>query len=186
MNLLTTVSKLAYRIFTIPASILVTLVYVWFIVSVMPEQSLQSAEYAGDWGAPDRHFFYTPDELYAEISGWSEAGRDHYINFRLGLDILWALAYTGFLCGWISVLLNSTVPSGDPERLLNLFPLITLVADYSENFLGIWLVANSATRMDAVAWLATGITGGKWMTLVMAHGILIYAVIRAWRHKYGR
>jgi hypothetical protein len=175
MKILTTCSNLFYRLFNVWTALAVTAIYIWFIATVMPQQSLDSAAYSGEWGAPDRHLFYTPDELYAEISRWDESGRDDYINFRLGLDIVWALAYTGFLVGWISLLLGQVWPPGHPARLLNTFPLITLLADYSENGLGIWLVANADIRMDMLAWLATLMTAGKWISLVLAHGILVYA-----------
>ena len=176
MRILTAVSKLFYGVFNIWTALAVTAVYGWFISTVMPQQSLDSAAYASTWGAPDRHFFYTPDELYTEIPNWDDAGRHDYISFRLGLDIIWALAYTGFLVGWISLLLQRIWPSDHPGRLLNIFPLIALLADYCENGLGIWLVANADIRMDAIAWLAALISATKWSALILAHVILIFAV----------
>ena len=153
------------------------------MATVMPQQSLESSVYAGEWGAPDRHLFYTPDELYAEISRWSEEGRQHYIDFRLGLDIIWALAYTGFLCMWISILMNKARLRETDLQNLNAFPLITLVCDYGENFLGILLVSNASVRMEAIALTAALLTSLKWITLVAAHIILIWAAYRAWRAR---
>ena len=158
MKSLTALSNGCYRISSVTTAIVATLIYGWFIATVMPQQSADSQEYAGEWGAPDRHLFYTPDELYSEISTWDQDGRSDYINFRLGLDILWALAYTAFLVGWISVPLRYAFPDEDPRRLLNVFPFITLLCDYSENALGILLVANADDRMDMVAWVAASCT----------------------------
>ncbi|MGI9291582.1 MAG: hypothetical protein ACR2QG_09955 [Gammaproteobacteria bacterium] len=183
MQFLNYVSNLLYRASSIPVALIVTLIYIGFMVSVMPQQSIESSTYAGAWGAPDRHFFYTPDQLYAEISGWSQEGRSHYINFRLGLDIIWALAYTGFLCSWISILLSAGGLPVSHSKLFNAFPLATLVCDYGENFLGIVLVANATNRMDTLAWAATLLTSMKWLTLVVAHLILIWAGLRAWQAR---
>ena len=143
MQILTALSNGCYRISSVTTAIVATLIYGWFIATVMPQQSADSEVYAGEWGAPDRHLFYTPDELYSEIPNWDQDGRNDYIGFRLGLDIFWALAYTAFLTGWISVALRYAFPGDDPRRLLNAFPIITLLCDYGENALGIWLVANA-------------------------------------------
>jgi hypothetical protein len=176
MKLLRALSNGCYRISSVATAIAATLIYGWFIATVMPQQSADSQVYAGDWGAPDRHLFYTPDELYGEISNWDQDGRSDYISFRLGLDILWALAYTSFLVGWISVALRYSFASGDPRRLLNTFPFITLVCDYSENALGILLVANADNRLDMFAWIAASTTSVKWISLVLAHIVLVYAM----------
>ena len=176
MSILHKISELLYSLSSVWTAIAATLVYGFFIATVMPAQSNDSAAYAGDWGAPDRHLFYTPDELYASITTWGEAGRSDYISFRLGLDIIWALAYTGFLVGWISCALRYAFIANAWQRLLNTWPLLTLCSDYAENLLGILLVANYNTRMDSIAWLASGMSALKWVSLVLAHGILIYAL----------
>jgi hypothetical protein len=183
MPILHKISDLLYRLSSVWTALGATLIYGFFIATVMPAQSADSASYAGDWGSPDRHLFYTPDELYASITTWGDAGRDDYISFRLGLDILWALAYTGFLVGWISCALRYAFAETDWRRLLNLWPLITLCSDYAENALGILLVANYSTRLDFFALLATSTSALKWVSLVIAHGILIYALGKAVQKK---
>ena len=183
MAILYKISNLLYRLSSLWTAIAITLIYSFFIATVMPSQSADSAAYAGDWGAPDGHLFYTPDELYASISTWGEAGRDDYISFRLGLDILWALAYTGFLVSWISCALRYSFYDTDSRRLLNLWPLITLFSDYAENALGILLVTNYNTQLNFIAWLAASTSAIKWVSLVLAHGILLYALGHALRKK---
>lgn len=152
----------------------------------MPEQSAQSFSYAGDWGAPDRHFFYTPDELYTAISTWGEAGRKDYIRFRLGADIVWAIAYTGFLIIWISCGLRYAATSAAPPSRANTVPLITLVADYLENTLGIILTSAYPERLDTLAWMAAMTTGTKWTTLGLSHVILLVAIVLAIRCRLRR
>lgn len=164
--------------------VLATLVYGFFLATIMPAQSAASRAYAGDWGAPDRHLFYAPDDFYREVATWGEAGRQDYIDFRLGLDIAWALTYTAFLVTVTSAAARRAFPAGDRRRLLNLGPLVPLLCDYGENALGILLVARWTTRLDGLAWLATGITGLKWVSLVVAHLLMLYALaaaLRVWR-----
>jgi hypothetical protein len=152
----------------------------------MPEQSAHSYTYAGEWGAPDRHFFYTPDELYAAVSLWGDAGRDDYISFRLGADIVWALAYTGFLVVWISWALRHAAPVGAGLSRVNTFPLLTMAADYLENTLGIILVSAYPDRLDALAWLAALTTSFKWATLGISHLVLLAAIVLAIRYRLRR
>ena len=156
-------------------------VYGFFLATVMPGQAEDSRAYAGDWGGPDRHLFYTPDELYTHIPRWPEAGRRDYIEFRLGWDIGWALAYTAFLVISTSLALRRAFPPGHPQRRLNLATLVPGLLDLAENAVGIVLVANADTRLDALAWLAATLTGAKWITLVLAHLVLLYALVRALR-----
>jgi hypothetical protein len=156
-------------------------VYGLFLATVMPQQAADSRRYAGEWGAPDRHVFYTPEVLYRHLPAWPEAGRQDYIRFRLSWDIAWAAAYTAFLVIATSLALGRAFAAGHPQRLLNLPALVPGLLDLAENAAGIVLVANADTRLDALAWLAAGLTAAKWTTLVLAHLVLVYALLRAMR-----
>lgn len=164
------------------------LLYGFFLSTVMPGQARDSQAYAGDWGGPDQHLFYTPGELYRHIPAWPAAGRSDYIEFRLGWDIGWAFTYTAFLFIATSLALRRAYPAGHTRRLLNLPALIPGLLDLAENAVGIVLVANADTRLDLLAWFAASLTSAKWITLVLAHLVLLYAAgaallasIRSWR-----
>jgi hypothetical protein len=159
---------------------------VFFLATVMPAQSAAGRAYENAWGTPDRHLVYSPDEFYTAVATWGAAGRQDYIDFRLGLDIVWAFAYTAFLVFAIGCAARVAFGRGDRRRLLNLAPLPTIVLDYAENATGIFLVGAFPVRHDATAWLATAMTAGKWLTLVAAHGVLAYAVVMAVRARRGR
>jgi len=176
---LTTLSDGLHRLSKIWTLLAATALYAFFLTSVMPQQAQESATYTDAWGAPDRQFFYTPDQLYTHIPNWPEAGRQDYIQFRLGWDIGWALAYTLWLVSATSLALRGAFPAGHSQRLLNLPALLPGLLDLCENVAGIVLVANADTRLDALAWLGSTLTASKWVTLVLAHGILIYALIAA-------
>lgn len=163
-----------------------TACYLYFLATIMPAQSAASRVYAGEWGAPDRHLFYTPAELYAAVATWGAAGRHDYIDFRLGLDIAWAIAYTSFLVFAIGCAGRIAFGRHDRRRLLILAPLVTMLLDYTENAAGIFLVTAFPARHDAIAWLAALVTAGKWLTLVFAHGVLGYALVAAMRAKWRR
>ncbi len=177
--MLLTLSRLLDRLSSIVTIVLAILVYGYFLSTIMPAESAASMDYAGEWGSPDRHFLYTPDELYEQLAGWGDEGRARYISFRLGLDIVWALAYTAFLVTITSVALRRAFAADDARRKLNLAPLIPLLSDYSENALGIWLVSSYPDRMDGVAQVTSWVTALKWTSLGVAHGVMIYALVAA-------
>ena len=129
--MLSTLSHVFDRLSSVLTIVLAILVYGYFLSTIMPAESAASMGYAGEWGSPDRQFLYTPDELYEQLAGWGDEGRARYVSFRLGLDILWALAYTAFLVTITSVALRRAFGSEDVRRQLNLAPLIPLLADYA-------------------------------------------------------
>ncbi|MCK6371180.1 MAG: hypothetical protein L6Q83_07615 [Gammaproteobacteria bacterium] len=174
MGLLNRISAFFYRLTSAWTLLAVTAVYAVFLTTVMPQQSATSRAYAGEWGAPDRQFFYTPDVLHQQLDRWSEAGRRDYIEFRLGLDIGWALTYTGFLVLAIGCAVRAGGPASARRRLLNLTPLPALFCDLAENALGIFLVAALPARHEALAWVAAFTTSAKWLTLAAAHLVLLY------------
>jgi hypothetical protein len=175
------ISKRLYSCSSWVSVLAATLLYGLFISQVMAPHAIEMRSFAGEWGAPDGHLLYTPKELYEHISAWTAAGRKHYVNFRLGLDPLWALTYTAFLVTLSSVALRRGTADGDPRRRLNLVPLIPLAADLLENGLGIVLVSCLPTRLNWLAALMGAVSFTKWISLVIAHLVLVYALVLAGR-----
>jgi len=165
---------------------LAVVIYAFYLTSVMPAQSIASQVYAGSWGGPDRHFYYTPDELYAQVATWGASGRQQYIRFRLGLDIGFALTYAAFLITITSVAARRAWPGVARRRRLALVALVPMACDLLENALGIGLVAAFPARLDAVAWLTTSVTALKWVSLVAAHLVMVYALGTACRSAARR
>ena len=157
-----------------------------FLGWVMVPESETVRVYAGDWGSPDGHWFYTPDELYGEISRWGDAGRAHYVEFRVGLDPVWALVYTAFLITITSVALRGAFPADDRRRGLNVFALLPMLADIAENVIGIVLIRAWPERLDGLAWFAATVSGFKWCTLAIAHVIMLYALAAALAARVGQ
>ena len=163
--------------FSSPVTIVLSIVlYGVFLFFVMVPESETVATFAGDWGSPDGHWFYTPDELYREISTWGEAGRAHYVDFRLGLDPVWAFAYTAFLITITSVALRRAFKPSNWQHQLNIFALIPMLADLTENALGIILVSSYPDRIETLAWITASVSSLKWLTLTIAHLIMLYAL----------
>ena len=172
-------SQVLYRLSSWQTILISTLIYAAFLAGVMIPHGAEMQSFAGDWGAPDGHLFYTPEILYAHVATWGDAGRQHYIDFRLGLDPFWALTYTAFLVTITSVALRRAIAADDRRRLLNLLPLAPMVADLTENMLGIIVITGYPARMDALVWLTASVSCFKWLSLGLAHLFMLYAVVLA-------
>ncbi len=170
-------SNRLYRYSSWRSVLAVTLLYAFFLSQVMVPHAAEMRSFAGDWGAPDGHLFYSPAELYAHVDTWGAAGRNHYVRFRLGLDPLWAFSYTAFLVTLISVALRRAIPASDLRRRLNLVPLIPMCADLLENALGIIIVGAIPARLDWLAALLGAVSFGKWASLAIAHLLLLYSLL---------
>jgi hypothetical protein len=172
-------SNLLYRLSSWRTILLAVLIYALFLSRVMVPHAAEMQGFAGDWGAPDGHFLYTPDELYGQVATWGDAGRRHYVKFRLGLDPLWALTYTAFLITITSVALRRAFAKDDARRRLNVFPLLPMCADLLENGLGIAIMLAWPERLNWLAWLTTTTSSVKWLTLSVAHVVMLYALAAA-------
>ena len=170
------ISDWLYRCSSWQTIVVAILVYAFFMSAVMIPHAEDMRAFAGDWGAPDGHLFYTPTELYAQISTWGDAGRNHYVSFRLGLDPVWALAYTSFLITITSVALRRATQPDDRRRLLNITPLIPMSADLAENLMGIALMSAYPNKLEWLAWLTATTSCFKWVTLGLAHLLMLYAL----------
>jgi hypothetical protein len=179
-------SERLYRYSSWWSMLLAALLYGFFLSQVMVPHAATMQSFAGDWGAPDGHLFYTANELYTQIGTWSAEGRDHYVHFRLSLDPLWALTYTALLVTLISVALRRATKANDARRRLNLLPLVPMCADLLENTLGIILVTLSPERHDGLATLMGTVSLFKWVTLVFAHLVLLYALLLLGRAALSR
>jgi hypothetical protein len=177
--LLAKLSNFLYKASSWQMILIATAVYAAFLAGVMIPHGAEMQSFAGDWGAPDGHLFYTPEILYSHLATWGDAGRQHYIDFRLGLDPVWALTYTAFLVTVISVALRRATPTNDHRRAFNLWPLAPMLADLAENLLGVIIVASYPERLDWLVWLTASVSCFKWLSLVLAHLLMIYALVIA-------
>jgi len=126
-----------------------------------------------------KYLLYTPGDFYGQLDAYGEAGRQAFVNYRLLQATLWLLTLGSFLALATSALLKSFVPPASAVRQLNLVALMPSLFDFLENKLQIVLVLLYPQRFDGLAVLAAGFTAIKWITLLAAFIILLYAIVRA-------
>jgi len=139
---------------------------------ILPAASARIEPWAGDAGALDLLFFYTPDKAYSLISAYGEPGRGFYRNFELTIDILYPVVYALFLSLLISWLFQRGFSPESPIQRMNVAPLGAWGFDLLENLGIVWMLETYPSASASLAWTTALCTMGKWI-FVGASMILI-------------
>ena len=106
----------------------------------------------------DTWFGYTPEKVFGVIDALKAEGRRQYALSEVTLDLLYPLVYNGLL----AVLLGLSAPAAFPGTWLATWlprlPLMSLLADYSENICIVILLKGYPRQPAALARLASAIT----------------------------
>jgi hypothetical protein len=149
--------------------------FLGFILFVLPQESLESAE-LGLVMSPDTSFFYTREELFEIAESYGEEGRNIYIEKRFSFDVVWPLAYGFFLV----VFIQYGVEKGKLSRLryAYLIPIGAVLLDYLENIMTSVVMYRYPLRTFLIGDLAGIMTSLKWITLSFAFVLLVILFIR--------
>lgn len=140
-----------------------TVLFILFLVFVLPAQADQAQTYSAQTGSPDTSFFYSRQQLFDMAEDYGEAGRQAYVQARFSFDLIFPLVYTFFLITSISWLLRRSAQKQSIDRRVNLLPAGALILDVLENICAAAVMAAYPTRLPVFAWLATVFTPLKWL-----------------------
>ncbi len=138
-------------------------VFVLFMVFVLPAQAAKADETAQGAGSPDTSFFYSPGALFDMAEAYGQDGRQEYIRARFTFDLIYPLVYGSFLALTISWFLKGALEPGNRWRMLNLVPVLGIMFDYLENIAASLVMGLYPTRIPLFAILASGLTPLKWI-----------------------
>jgi len=182
-------SKLSQSIYSVTNKytvLLITALFCMYVFWILPN-SADVDRIIGTGAALIVPFFkyllYTPGDFYGQLDVYGEAGRQAFIDYRLVSATLWLLTLGGFLTITTSAALRYFSAADSRLRMLNLVALLPSLFDFLENKLQIVLVLLYPQRFDGLAILAAGFTAIKWITLLAAFMILLYALMRALTRK---
>ncbi len=169
------ISTWLYRISSSYLAIISTVIFMLFLILVMPDQTAQAALYSAEAGAPDTTVFYSVDNLLHMAESYGEQGRQAYIHARFTFDLAFPLVYTFFLAVCTSWMLDRLRLSGNNWRLLNLLPLAAMVFDFLENSCTAIVMAAYPHGRPLAAQLAVIFTPMKWLFVAAAFVLLVVA-----------
>ena len=130
-------------------------------------------------GPLDLKFFYTPDEAYALVESYGEAGRAAYRIFDLTADIVHPIAYTLFFGLLLSVVFQRAFSSDNMFQKFNIAPAISWLFDMLENIGVVTMLSIFPSKLSIVAWLTTVSTSIKWTFFLLTIGLLLFGLVRA-------
>ncbi len=169
---------------TSKVTLLSLVVFVLFMVFILPDQSAKAAFYTNGIGSPDTSLFYTADQLYQFAEQYGAAGRSAYIRARFTFDIAWPIAYTLFLVTAISWLSKQIHTQNKLWQKLNLIPFLGFGFDLFENASSALVMVRYPASTPFIAHLAGWFTLLKWFFIAVSFFFLILLLIRYISQKF--
>lgn len=177
-------SSWLYKVSTGWVALLGFVVFLIFMVFVLPAQAAGADTFSGETGSPDMSFFYSPQELYKMAEAYGEGGRQAYIQARFTFDLIWPLAYTFFFGTAISWTFAVVFPPDSRWRWANLVPFGALVFDYLENLSTSLVMYRYPATGGVMAFFAPIFTvlkwilvGGSFVLLVFGFAVMIWQFV---------
>ena len=146
--------------------IISTIVFVLFMIVVLPRVSAYTEDVTGSSNSPDTSLIYSSDDLFDIAETYGQVGRNAYIILRLTFDVIWPIVYFMFLASLTGFLLQKLDVKKE-YKLLILLPLFGLIFDYLENIASVVVMykypiemlffANSAPVMTLLKWIFIGL-----------------------------
>ena len=158
-------------------TIIALVVFLVFMVLVLPDQASKAQTYSEGTGSPDTSFYYTAKELYQFAEEYGSEGRREYVRARFSFDVIWPLVYTFFLCTSISWVFSKFTPGGVAWRRVNLAPVIGLLLDFAENISTSVVMIRYPNPTIVLADVAAVFTLMKWIFVNGSFILLLIGVV---------
>lgn len=179
-------SKGLYDKVSLKVLIISIIIFIAFMIVVLPMVSDYTMEKIGDYASPDMSFFYSASDLYDMADEYGEDGRNAYILMRFTHDLVWPLVYLFFLAAAITWFLKPLMHK-TPLIYLNLLPFIGALFDYLENIGAVIVMARYPSVTPVIAEVTPVFSVIKWSVLgisfVVLFLVIIYRIIRIVKAK---
>lgn len=178
-------SQALYRLSSGPVTLAALVVFILFMVFVLPSQAQKADAASGGAGSPDTSYFYSSADLAQMAEAHGEEGRAAYVYARFTFDLVFPVVYLAFLVTSISWLLNKALPEpGNVWRLLNLFPVLGAFFDYCENIAAAVFMMKYPSPAPIAGFTAPIFTLIKWFFVDGSFIVLLLAGVMAlWRMR---
>ena len=127
----------------------------------------------------DLMFFYTPEQAFAMIDKYGEAGRSIYWKIELTADIIYPIIYTLFFGLLMSWLFQRGFTSNSPMQKWNVMPVGGWLFDMLENAGIVSMLAMYPARPEFLAWLTMIFGTLKWAFALISIVLILVALVRA-------
>ena len=155
----------------------VTVVFVLFMIFVLPDQAAKAEVYSGEAGSPDLSFFYAPEDVFKMAEAYGEEGRAAYVYARFTFDLIFPMVYGAFMLVGGSWALAQVLPVGSRWRWLNLVPFLGVLFDLAENISASVVMAGYPARRALAARLLVIFTPIKFVFVYGSLGLVLVGFV---------
>jgi hypothetical protein len=124
-------------------------------------------------------FFYTPEEAFAMIDKYGEAGRSIYWKIELTADIIYPITYTLFFGLLMSWLFQRGFKSNHQIQKWNVMPVGGWFFDMLENVGIVSMLSMYPAKPAFLAWLTMIFGSLKWAFAAVSIVLILIGLIRA-------
>ena len=163
------------RISSFPVLVLALILFMSFILYVLPSHKAGSAKFMGDAGTPDLKFFPTPETIYQIAETYGEKGREKYIISKFTIDAAWPFVFTLLYLVFINLSLGYVY--GAKGSNVSIFAFATLSFDYIENILAAVVMSVYPSRLDFLTWVLSFTTCLKWISMGLVSFLFFYGLL---------
>ena len=164
-----------YRFFSVKVIVISVIVFVLFMVFVLPAASDYAQSISGSSDSPDTSLIYSADDLYEMAQSFGPQGRRSYIIMRFTFDLVWPIVYLAFMLAVLVGLLRSFNDDKKIKKLVYL-PIIGTLLDFLENIFAAITIGRFPLRTPIIAELTPIFTISKWAVLGLSF-VLIIALV---------
>lgn len=127
----------------------------------------------------DLMFFYAPDQAFAMIDKYGEAGRDLYMKIEMTADVIYPIIYTLFYGLLLSWLFQRGFKSDSKMQKYNVMPVGAWFFDLLENIGIVSMLSMYPSQPAVLAWLTMIFGSLKWLSFVATVGLVLFGLVRA-------
>jgi hypothetical protein len=150
-----------------------------FNAVIFPNQQAKMEADSGGTGPNDLLFFYTPENVFAMIESYGDAGRASYRIFELTGDILYPIVYTLFFALAITWLFQRGFPADSNMHKYNVVPFGAWLFDLLENLGIVGMLSVFPSTPAFLAWVTTIFTMLKWLFAAASILLLLAGLVKA-------
>jgi len=142
---------------------LATVIFLLFIILILPAQSAKTRMETNNAASPDMSFFYSSGDLFQMAEAYGEQGRRAYVVTRWSFDFIFPLVYTLFLGTAVSWVYRKAFAADSLWQRINLVPVVGMLFDYCENVTTSIVMLRYPEHTAVVDTLAPVFTMVKWV-----------------------
>lgn len=165
-------SSECYRLLNNKILIMITLLFILFIIFVLPKVADHSRSILGSNHSPDTSFIYSEEDLYNMAEEYGEDGRMYYIKLSYTFDIVWPIVYLCFLVSCLTLVFRP-LKIRVFWKIINLLPFGAVFFDFMENMATSLAMYRYPLRSPIIAKLAPIFTFLKWSLIGASFCVLV-------------